>query len=224
MTPRLSKRQDAILSFVRTVENTVDVGSDHGYIAAAVLERKLSTKLIASDISAPSLAKTAELLKSKGLDASTRVGDGLDILKPDEPIDQIIIAGMGGAEIIGILQRFARIQQVGHYVFQPMKEIVALRKFLSQVGLRIIHDTVVEDKKFYHIITAVPGTRKYSELEALFGAESAGRGTQDYARWLSEKQKKIQKIIKNMPKSNKKLDFFENCLKNIEKIKRKIKC
>lgn len=224
MTPRLSKRQESILSLARQADTTLDVGSDHGYIAAALLERKISAKLIASDISAPSLAKTASLLKRKGLHASTRVGDGMEVIKPGERVNQVIIAGMGGAEIIGILERFSSVEQVEHYVFQPMKEIVALRRFLNQRGLKIVHDVVIQDKKFYHIITAVPGEQHCTEQQFQFGANEKDRRESDYARWLDQKQKKVQKIVKNMPKSSEKLGFFENCLKNIEKIKGEIVC
>lgn len=224
MTPRLSKRQECILSLARQADTTLDVGSDHGYIAAALLERKISAKLIASDISAPSLAKTISLLKRKGLNASTRVGDGMDVIQPDERVEQVIIAGMGGAEIIGILERFSSAEQVEHYVFQPMKEIVALRRFLNQRGLNIVRDVVIQDKNFYHIITAVPGKQYCTEQQFQFGANEKDRRELDYVRWLDEKQKKVQKIVKNMPKSSEKFDFFENCLKNIEKIKGEIVC
>jgi len=218
---KLTKRQQCIVDFANILPVTVDVGCDHGYIGVQLLLDNKTNHLIASDISAPSLEKTNKLLKQNNLldKSSTRVGDGLDIIQPTEKIDQVIIAGMGGKEMMDILERYPNKSSIKHWIFQPMKEVSNLRNYMQKNNLKILHDVVIKDKdKFYHIITAKYGQQKLSTIQRDFGAVAKDRNT-DYFEWLKQKQRKVQKILKNIPENNEKIVLFKQCLKNIEKIK-----
>jgi len=218
---KLTKRQQNIINLSKKLPVTVDVGCDHGYIGVQLLLDQTTDFLIATDISAPSLEKTKKLLEENNLikKSSTRVGDGLQVIAPSEKIDQVIIAGMGGKEIMDILEKYPNKKTVSHWIFQPMKEVSHLRDYLQKNNLKILHDMVVsERKKYYHIITAEYGKYKLSPLERDFGAIQKDRN-KDYFEWIKQKQKKVQKILENLPKNNEKIAHFEQCLKNIEKIK-----
>ena len=220
MMNNLSIRQQAIVDVCKKCETTCDVGCDHGYIGVSLLKNNKTKFLIATDISKPSANKTAVLLKenSKEKFASIRVGDGLSTIKPKENVEQIIIAGMGGKEIIHILSEYKNIQKTKHFVFQPMNELQVFRKYLSDHNIKIQKDIVVFDKKFYHIITATPKPNSLSSFKQKWGANAKNRN-KDYYLWLTEKERKIKKIIKGLPKNNEKEKMFLSCLNDIKKIR-----
>ncbi len=220
MMNNLTKRQKAILSVCKKSEVTVDVGCDHGYIGTTLLKTNKTKFLIATDISAPSVQKTEKLLKENNLlgYASIRVGDGLTTIKEDEKPDQVIIAGMGGKEIVHILSSFKNTNKIKHFVFQPMNELVFMRNYLSQNQIKIQKDIVFFDKKFYHIITASQGNSPISPFKQKWGAKTKDRN-KDYFLWINQKEEKIKKILSGIKSTNEKYKLFKSCLDDIKKIK-----
>ena len=220
MMNNLSKRQMALLNVCKKFDSTCDVGCDHGYIGVSLLQKKKTSFLYATDISAPSAHKTEKLLKENGLInfASIRVGDGLTTIKKNETVEQIIIAGMGGKEITHILSQYKNLHKTKYFVFQPMNELIYFRKFLFENGIKIQKDIVIFDKKFYHIITGTPQKNSLSAFKQKWGAKPTQRN-KEYFLWLNEKEKKILKILSGLPKNNEKKNLFISCLKDIKRIK-----
>ena len=220
MMNNLTKRQQAILSVCKKSEKTVDVGCDHGYIGVNLLKTNKTKFLIATDISAPSAKKTEKLLKESNLSskASVRVGDGLETIKSGEIVDQVIIAGMGGKEIIHILSSFKNTKNIKHIVLQPMNELLSVRKYLSENQLKIKKDIVFFDKKFYHIITVSQGNSPISLFKQKWGAKTKDRN-KDYFLWIKHKEEKIIKILSGIKSTNEKYKIFMSCLNDIKKIK-----
>ena len=219
MMTNLSIRQQAIVDATKKLNVTCDVGCDHGYIGVALLKNKKTKFLIASDISEPSVKKAENLLKAENLShkASIKVCDGMTNI--NEHVDQLIIAGMGGKEIIHILSEYKNIKTIKHFVFQPMNELVCFRKFLEKTNLKIIKDFIVFDKKFYHIITAKNNTFKLTDYQSKWGYKTNQRNN-DYFLWLNEKKQKLENIVKKLPKYNEKSKKFLKCLSEIEKIQK----
>ena len=87
MPVKLDARLNAIAMLCRPVEGGTfaDIGCDHGKLACH-LAGLSAKKVIATDISLPSLAKAAALADKFGATdrVETRAGDGLDILSPEE--------------------------------------------------------------------------------------------------------------------------------------------
>ena len=89
----MRKRLAAILSHVRG-SALADIGCDHGLIAVSALEQGLVERVIATDISASSLAKARALAAQRNAAAiEFRVGDGMRVLADGEA-DVVVIAGM----------------------------------------------------------------------------------------------------------------------------------
>ena len=221
MMNNLSTRQKALIDACKKFHTTCDVGCDHGYIGVSLLKNRKTNFLIATDISAPSVHKTEVLLKQHNLQnsASIRVGDGLETVKSSENVEQIIIAGMGGKEIVHILSEYKSLKKTKHFVFQPMNELQVFRKYLSDNNIKIQKDIVIFDKKFYHIITAKPQENSsLSPFRQKWGAKTKDRN-KDYFLWLAEKEKKLTKILNNLPKNNEKEKEILKCLNDIKRIK-----
>ena len=127
MTERLKK----LCALLERCERFVDVGCDHGYCTKHMLDRGLCKSAVISDVSEKSLSKAERLLK--GYIASGACVpvccDGLE--KVERGDDLVLIAGMGGEEILKILKN-SYIPKA--FVFQPMKKARQLREYLLESG------------------------------------------------------------------------------------------
>jgi tRNA (adenine22-N1)-methyltransferase len=143
----------------KTLDNVVvaDIATDHGYLAELLSRHKKVSKVIATDISQACLDKANELkLRCKLDKIETRLGDGLN---PIKKADIVVMAGIGGYEIIKILTNQNR-QDNGEnkcnlFVLQPSKNAAELRRFLIQKNVGILSDFIeFSSGKFYPIIVA----------------------------------------------------------------------
>ena len=183
----LNKRLATIEQLCDSSCVTADIGCDHGKLGFALLESNKVKRLIATDISAPSLNKAEKLLSGR-FDGKydCRVGDGLKALRIDDQVDQIVVAGMGGKEIEKMFEvNTDLLQSAKVLVLQPMRGVVCVRRWLNKNGFKIVRDLVVKDKrKYYHVIKAKPGKRDLSEQQILFGADKDAWQEPDYQAWL----------------------------------------
>ena len=134
-----------------------DIATDHGYLAELLSRNDNVSKVIATDISQKCLDKTNDLKNKFNLDKiETRLGDGLE---PIEIADMVVIAGVGGYEIIKILntqnKKNNNENKCNIFVLQPSKNAVDLRLFLIEKNIKILLDFLVfSGGKFYPIIVA----------------------------------------------------------------------
>lgn len=152
---KLSKRLRAIVNFCDKNKIIADIGTDHGFVPNFLYEEDINRKIIATDISLNSLNKAIEFSELRGNKGKIEhiVCNGLEKIPP---VDQIIIAGMGGILISKILDRdFEKARQAEKLILQPMQQVYYLRKFLYDKGFKILDEKIVfEDNKFFHIIVA----------------------------------------------------------------------
>ncbi len=190
-----SKRIDTLCSLLKKADSFADVGCDHGYCSEYMLKNGLCDKVIFSDISKGSLQKAEKLLapfvkagKAKGV-----LGDGFFGVPKDT--EEVLIAGMGGSEMVSILsdKKYGFLPKV--FVLQPMHDGEKLRRYLIEQGAVIERDFTFEDGKFYEVI--VGRTRKeneekqsYSQAEYEFGKENLRCSNEAFL-------KRIKKLIKN---------------------------
>lgn len=151
----LSNRLLEIVKFVPKNSSVADIGTDHGYIPVHLVQNHISKKVVASDISPGSLDKTIEYVNHLNLNdkISPKLGDGLDVLEPNE-VDTLIIAGMGGILISKILENNKEISEtIENFIFQPMVASNELRQYLVNNGYSIVDESLAkEGRKFYEII------------------------------------------------------------------------
>lgn len=168
------KRIRTLCSLLTPAELFADVGCDHGYCSEYMLKNSLCKRAIFSDISKGSLAKAEALLSGyieKGRAAAV-LGDGFFGIPPET--DEVLIAGMGGSEIVGILsdETYGFLPAV--FVFQPMHDAEKLRRYLLSAGAYLERDFTFRDNKFYDVIRgrrlkAGESPQSYTEAELEFG-------------------------------------------------------
>lgn len=156
-------RIDYLFGAVERCGVFADIGCDHGYAAKRVADAGLADKIYITDISAPSLKKAEKLLAGYDNVISVKC-DGFSGIP--ERVDEALIAGMGGEEIIKILSAAKFLPE--RLILQPMKNADKLRRFLSD-NYRIKEDYTFKDGKFYDLITAETGADDLTEAEIQFG-------------------------------------------------------
>ena len=166
-----------------------DVGCDHGYLTEFMLKHGLCERAYITDISAKSLHK-AEILLKDDIDAGRCIPIVTDGLQNVPRADFVVIAGLGGEEIVKILDNGYLPQR---FLFQPMKNAEKLRRFLIARGARIARDFTFSDgKKYYDVIKGEAGGRDiYSELEFRFGRDNLN-GSSPYP-FLIQAKEELQK-------------------------------
>ena len=164
----MKKRLEAVMKMVGECHIVADIGTDHGYTAFCLLDRGICDKVIAADISTSALERARINCKPFAERISFRLCDGTEGIERGE-CDTAVIAGIGGVNIIDIIKRDDH--KTGCFILQPMGHADRLRLFLDSGGYRIIdEDMVYENRRYYHIIKAVEGSREgLNETQAELG-------------------------------------------------------
>ena len=197
-----NKRLRAIAALVRDGKGLIDVGTDHGYLPAALAERGYKGALFASDINAGPLSSARKTAEEEGLSDRIRflLCDGLRLCPPEE-IDTIVIAGMGGDMIVRILDEAEWCMNPGyHLILQPMTKAEVLRYWLVNNEFSIESETVTEDGgTLYQIIEArFGGSTALTDAELFIGKRALCTELSLYARQLEQVTARFEKAVRGM--------------------------
>lgn len=155
---KLSKRMKAVAGMVTTGGVLADIGTDHGYIPIALVQRQKITGAIAMDINKGPLARAQENIASARLGdyIQTRLSDGVAALGEGEA-DSILIAGMGGELVIHILSEGEKVcKAASELILQPQSDIRKVREYLRLHHYKIVdEDMICEDGKYYPMMRVV---------------------------------------------------------------------
>ena len=170
LTPRLS----AVASLVRG-GFVADVGTDHAFLPIYLIESGKATRALATDIGSGPLARAKENIALHSLNdkIETILTNGLAGLEK-YPLDDIVVAGMGGLNIIEILSAadFIRERKT-HLILQPMQNVTELRRYLADAGFSVDREKLaIDDGKIYQMMSASfdGKTHSLTPVEELLGA------------------------------------------------------
>ncbi len=221
----LDKRMVAVLKLMAPSEEAVDVGADHGWVSAAILERGLARRVTACDISAPSLEKAKRLARQRGLEEQMRflVANGFSGYAPVGSFCAVI-AGMGGELIADILSRGGETPRKAlRLVMQPMGGAAELRAWLLQNGYAILDETVIrQGQRFYQLIAAGWRGGRSAPLppwEALeFGPVALEKKEQDLLELLKKTRRARMKQLEQAEKAGVELPKLSVELAAVERL------
>ena len=189
-------RIDIICSHLPEADVFADIGCDHGYCTQYMLKNRRCRLAYISDISAGSLQKARTLLAREVEEGRCIpvVADGLDGVKE---CDLVLIAGMGGEEIVRILERGYLPKK---FVLQPMKNSEKVRRFLIGRGCSITLDYTFEDGKFYDLIAGEAPSSKsaaadYTDWELRFGRDNLRSPSPAFLKWIRGEREKLRERL-----------------------------
>lgn len=189
-----------ISNLINKCECVYDVGSDHALLAINILKDKKVKKVVniekkwqPHNIGKENLAKNHLTTKTINV-----LNDGLkDIVKRVflQP-DYIVIAGMGGNNIVEILNtRDKKIKDSTKYIFEANSNVHLLRKYLIKEKWEICFEDVCYDRsKFYQIICAKPNgkSKKLNTFEMYFGQCSKQKDKNTWLDYIKSVKKDIE--------------------------------
>jgi tRNA (adenine22-N1)-methyltransferase len=160
----IDERLRAIAGMIRG-DVITDVGSDHAYLPVWLYLNGRIKKAYASDISENCVNRIRSNIAKYNISEEIIVpvlSDGLTWLEAEPcgiTITDVIIAGMGGMNIAGILEKspLLKIKKGGvNYILQPNRKADYLRAFLRENNFDITREITVESKRrTYTIINAI---------------------------------------------------------------------
>lgn len=175
MNPRqLSARLERVAAQVPAGARLADIGTDHGYLLVALMQRGVISAAVAGEVAVTPLRAVERSVREHELGEriAVRLADGLAAIEPGDRITAISFCGMGGETIRDILAR-DKARLAGHelLILQPNGGEQPLRQWLMDNGYRIRHEELLQENRFfYEIIVAAPGEpTRYSEPELYFG-------------------------------------------------------
>lgn len=179
-----TKRLQTVCGQLSPCDTLADVGCDHGYCTLYALEHGLCRRAVISDISRSCLRKAEELLSSYIAEGRVESVCCAGLSQVSRNCDQVLIAGMGGEEIVKILEGGFLPQGL---VLQPMKNTEKVRAFLLEKGYSLVRDFLFYDgPKHYDLLRAERGAppRAYGSLELEFGYDNIHTPSPDFRRFL----------------------------------------
>ncbi|MBQ5801970.1 MAG: tRNA (adenine(22)-N(1))-methyltransferase TrmK [Clostridia bacterium] len=185
-----TQRQRVIYDYLTPCACFGDVGCDHGVFTYEMLTSKKAQTAVYSDISAACLQKARVLTAPYAARATGVVCDG--ITEAHAPCDQVLIAGMGGMEIVKILQNAPTLPT--RLVLQPMKDAESVRKAVVALGYAVEKDTLfTAEGKYYYIVTANKGQTlpPYSEREYRYGRDNLRDLQADFLHLLQVRREEL---------------------------------
>lgn len=201
MKVNLSRRLRCIADYVTPGSRVADVGTDHGYIPAWLIQNGVCTGVIASDIKPGPLQTAVNTAKSAEVSAQIdfRLCSGLDAYSADE-VDEVIMAGMGGETLISILESKPWTREK-RLIIQPQSKIPELRKWMQENGYAIIDAQLVYDAGRIYLVWLVTGGAAVPAENVIADDILVQKRDPLLGAWLDDMIKRTLKRLKGLEKA-----------------------
>lgn len=202
----LSKRLDAVAHFISPGAYILDVGSDHAYLPIALVQRGTISGAIAGEVVEGPYQSACQNVRRNKLEQEiqVRLASGLEAMTPEDRVEEIVIAGMGGRLIASILaagkEKLVGIQTL---ILQPNNREAELRQWLEENHFRLVAEQILEDAgKIYEILVAKPGSMALEIEEREFGPFLMREQTTIFhKKWLKE-MVKVEQLLEKIPQGH----------------------
>ncbi|ALE00506.1 tRNA (adenine(22)-N(1))-methyltransferase TrmK [Pseudomonas syringae] len=201
-------RLERVATHVPAGARLADIGSDHGYLPVALLNRGAISAAVAGEVALTPFCAAERTVRENDLEdqVSVRLADGLVAIEAQDAITAISLCGMGGETIRDILEAGkARLSGQERLILQPNGGEQPLRVWLMEHDYRIVSEEVLRENRFdYEIIVAErTGPVKYTAEELYFGPlQMQARSPAFLLKWQRLLGKK-QKTLNNFERAQK---------------------
>ena len=204
---KLSQRLQAIADMVPAGAKVADIGTDHGFLPCYLAQSGKAEQVIACDVNAQPLALAQKNIADYNVadKVSTRLGDGLAVIKPGE-VDVVTIAGMGGALMIDILDASPMVvDRLKRIVLQPNVGAEAVRIWAEKNRWQIVAEELVKENDIFSVIIVLEQGRSdrfMSAVELYLGPKLLADHHPLLGLYISEEWEKTQRILEQLSKSD----------------------
>lgn len=200
---QLSERLKQVGSYVEKNARLADIGSDHAYLPCYLVKQRQIEFAIAGEVVKGPFQSAERQVRNEGLTdrIEVRMGDGLDVIRAEDEISTITIAGMGGPLIAKILERGKKKASLAsRLILQPNVHAWSIRAWAEQNGWQLIEEQILEEnQKIYEILVLEKGQMRLSEAERLLGPLLIKQKSETFQKkWMREKQE-WERILENLP-------------------------
>lgn len=198
----LSPRLRMVANLVPEGVPLADIGTDHAYLPAALIQEDRIPSAVAADLRQGPLSRARATVQSCGLTGriAFRLCDGLSGICPQEA-DTVVIAGMGGETIATILEAAPWTKEAGKtLILQPMSSMSDLRLWLIEHGYWIREERLAQEGDAIYTALLVTG----GQMEPMTPAELwVGRNSRDPLRgiWLDRWLEKTRRALDGLRKA-----------------------
>jgi len=230
---KLSKRLTTIASCLSPASYFADIGTDHAYLPCYQCLKDDRARAIAGEVREGPYKRAMETVENHQLQdrVAVRMGNGLEVIKSTDRVNELAIAGMGGGLIAQILaDGQEKLTTVDRMVLQPNTDAHVIRAFIKKIHFSLKDEMILEEHgHIYEILIAEKGKedrfykdKSLFEKQLLFGPILMQEKSDAFIKkWKSELEKTITVIVQ-MKKAKhvdeKKLWNCENRRKWIEEV------
>jgi tRNA (adenine22-N1)-methyltransferase len=189
----LSKRLQAIASFIKPTDKVIDIGCDHGYLGLYLLKNNICQKVLLTDNKIKALKNAQTNALKYQVIVPTLLSDGLTNVNYED-YNTITISGMGSNTILKILKPLKTNNAINKIIIQSNNDLAILRKEIIKMGYYLAAENTVLDKGIWYVICEFKkGQRKVSKVEILFGLPNINKKA--YYQSLLIKSNELLKVI-----------------------------
>lgn len=211
---KLAEAVNFVHSLLQKNLTVCDIGTDHGYLAEQLSQKDYINKVIATDISQKSLQKLEDLIKLKSLTKiDTLVGDGLSVI---DSADVVVIAGIGGFEIMSMLlkqnQKSDGNFKCKYFILQPAQNVIELRRWIIKNKIKLLKDYVIFDAERFYPILIIDVSKKKRTKNSIFNiwlGKDNNIKDEDFYKYVIEIHNSLS-FFTTLPKERIKKDYVLN--------------
>ncbi|HEL2057454.1 TPA: tRNA (adenine-N(1))-methyltransferase [Streptococcus suis] len=173
METKLSRRLEAVASYVPQGARLADVGSDHAYLPLFLVEQGRIDFAVAGEVVQGPYQSALQNVEQAGQSdkIAVRLANGLAAVELDDQVSTVTIAGMGGRLIAEILEAGKdKLGSVERLVLQPNNREDDVRHWLVENDFQLIAEEILEENdKIYEILVAEKGNVDLTANQLRFG-------------------------------------------------------
>ncbi len=194
METKLSRRLEAVASYVPQGARLADVGSDHAYLPLFLMEQGRIDFAVAGEVVQGPYQSARQNVEQAGQSdkISVRLANGLAAVELTDQVSTVTIAGMGGRLIADILEAGKdRLVSVERLVLQPNNREDDVRRWLVANDFQLVTEEILEENdKIYEILVAEKGNVDLTADQLRFGPYLLEEQSSTFQKkWLKELDK-----------------------------------
>ncbi|WP_099868527.1 tRNA (adenine(22)-N(1))-methyltransferase [Streptococcus suis] len=194
METKLSRRLEAVASYVPQGARLADVGSDHAYLPLFLVKQGRIGFAIAGEVVQGPYQSALQNVEQAGQSdkISVRMANGLAAVELGDQVSTVTIAGMGGRLIAEILEAGKdKLGSVERLVLQPNNREEDVRRWLVEHDFQLVAEEILEENdKIYEILVAEKGNVDLTADQLRFGPYLLEEQSATFQKkWLKELDK-----------------------------------